>query len=483
MSQYNPFVMRSAMKKIFALISLFFLASLSDALYANIADTYGCGGRGVGMGNAMVSLVDDWSSPYYNIAGLGRKPKKADLSDAKSKVSLVYKTLTGAKKKTVSEKDESKDKRVINNNELAIGYLYTMPLLNVSYPGATELKNMNSGALFLGLTMDLNTFIRMPYDLGLRFGVTAILEDDFGLGKVTDDDTQVHYFLRYGRRIQRFLLNMGLGFEVWKEHLYLGIGSTIGVGGQGVVKIEEVNLTEEQQSPPTRSKLNLKPRQAPVAGISFKWEDLGPGTLNAGFAYRGELMLKIDPFDTQATTTLGNVNMKMYIAIQDYYTPHEFVGGVAYTYNDFWIFKACTWALDIEYQMWSKYDLSATQKSLATYEKPNFKDIIIYKFGMEETVRSWLKVRQGYIYEPAFTPDQTGRSNYLDNNKHILSLGLGFIIPDVLIQKVPLEVDVAYQYQYLLPRKSEKTNPTVYNPSYSYDGQVHTFMGSLRIRY
>jgi len=199
-------------------------------------------------------------------------------------------------------------------------------------------------------------------------------------------------------------------------------------------------------------------------------------------------VLKIDPFATEATTELGNINMQMSLAIQDYFTPNEYVLGVAYTYPSIWIFRSVTMAIDLEYQQWSRYDLSRSQKVQSTYEDPDFSDIIIYRFGFEETVFPWLKIREGYVFRPAFTPDQTGRSNYLDNDTHIISLGAGFIIPDILVLKVPVEIDIAYQFQYLTERESQKEawvlaeNPT-YNPSYTYGGMVHTVFFSIRWRY
>lgn len=472
-------------KLIFSAISVFFLSTA----YANIADTYGLGARGSAMGSAMTAIVDDWSSAYYNMAGLGRRPKTESLEDVKSaSTQLLYKTLSKVQQKKIlgekggEEAEESAGK--INNNELALGYLYSVPLMNVSYDGATEVDGLAAGALMLGLVIDMETFVRMPYGLNMRLGACAVLEDDFGLGKVTDDDPQAHYFLRYGRKIQRFLLNMGIGVEVWKDHLYIGVGSTTGVASEGAVMIEHVQMTEETQSPPARTKMNLRPGQAPLAGISFKWENLGPGTFNAGFTYRGELVLVIDPFDTEAITELGNIDMKMSLAIQDYFTPNEYILGLAYTYPNLWIFKSVTFAFDAEYQQWSRFDLSRTRKLQPDYEDPNFKDIIIYRLGFEETIFPWLKVREGYVYRPAFTPDQTGRSNFLDNTTHIISLGVGFIIPDIIVLKVPVEVDVAYQFQYLSERESIKTdlsNP--YNPSYTYGGQVHTVFFSIRWRY
>ncbi|HNR89723.1 MAG TPA: outer membrane protein transport protein [Spirochaetota bacterium] len=478
------------MKRILFTISLIILpASLA---FANYGDTYGISAKAVGMGNAVTSIVDDWSSTWYNMSGLGKVPPKAELKETKTKVSLLYKTLTGEKKqKTISEKSEDGgEAHKINNNELAVTYLYTIPNLEVTTDVAQETKNekLQFGAFVLGLVIDMNTFIRMPFDLNARLGVLFAIQDDLGLGKVTDDDPRTHYFMRYGRRIQRFITNLGVGIEVWKNHMYIGGGISVFAGGKGSVQIQKVQITQEDQNPPTRTKLDLQPSSAPLAGLSFKWDKLGPGDFNFGFCYRDEIYLKIDPFDTQATTDLAGVDMKMSIAIFDFYTPKSFTGGLSYAIQDLWIFKELVFSVDAELQQWSRYnDLAKNylKRWEDTFEVsyPQFKDIIIYKAGFEQTVLPWLKIREGYMMQPAFTPEQNGNSNYLDNDKHIISLGAGFIIPDVIVLKVPVEVDIAYQYQMLQERSATKDTTNPYNPSYKYGGSVHTFFGSIRWRY
>ncbi|HOR94798.1 MAG TPA: hypothetical protein PLZ38_12565, partial [Spirochaetota bacterium] len=51
---------------------VFVIIIMPALVYANFADTYGFGAQGVARGNAMTAVVNDWSSVYYNIAGLGR---------------------------------------------------------------------------------------------------------------------------------------------------------------------------------------------------------------------------------------------------------------------------------------------------------------------------------------------------------------------------------------------------------------------------
>ena len=43
-----------------------------EAVPSNFGDTYGFSARGIAMGNAITAGVNDWSSVFYNMAGLGR---------------------------------------------------------------------------------------------------------------------------------------------------------------------------------------------------------------------------------------------------------------------------------------------------------------------------------------------------------------------------------------------------------------------------
>ena len=59
-------------KHLLILITILFFAGYSADLFANFAETYGCSAEGMARGNAMTATVSDWSSVFYNVAGLGR---------------------------------------------------------------------------------------------------------------------------------------------------------------------------------------------------------------------------------------------------------------------------------------------------------------------------------------------------------------------------------------------------------------------------
>ncbi len=59
--------------KAIRIITVFAALLLALPLFAsNSAETFGFGTRGISMGNAMTATVDDWSSVWYNPAGLGK---------------------------------------------------------------------------------------------------------------------------------------------------------------------------------------------------------------------------------------------------------------------------------------------------------------------------------------------------------------------------------------------------------------------------
>ena len=54
-------------------MSVFLMVINATSVLANSSvDTYGLSPKGMSLGNAMTAHVNDWSSVYYNIAGLGR---------------------------------------------------------------------------------------------------------------------------------------------------------------------------------------------------------------------------------------------------------------------------------------------------------------------------------------------------------------------------------------------------------------------------
>ena len=70
----------------------------------------------------------------------------------------------------------------------------------------------------------------------------------------------------------------------------------------------------------------------------------------------------------------------------------------------------------------------------------------------------------------------SGNFNYMDNDKHVISAGLTFVLPRMAIMVSPLEINFACQYQILAERDVEKYDSSetnsAYFEDYSYGGSV-----------
>jgi long-subunit fatty acid transport protein len=114
---------------------------------------------------------------------------------------------------------------------------------------------------------------------------------------------------------------------------------------------------------------------------------------------------------------------------------------------------------ETDYMLWSNY-------LDCLYEKPSpaFRNVFDFKAGLEKQVVESSRyfgdviVRGGYGYWKSPVPEQTGDTNFLDNDKHIFSMGaefrwksLGSFLPK------PFSVQAMGQYQYLVDRTYHKS--------------------------
>lgn len=487
------------MNKITALLILCILTIPISAL-ANFADTYGFSAHGIARGNAMAAVANDWSSVYYNIAGLGRTSGEGNITgsiDVKS-TKLVMKQ--GEKAPQESEKSSSPYDTAQFKDQLAINYMFTQPQMTVDINRDTVADdNLSFGTITLGLVIDINNFISLPDFISSgRFGLGLGLMQDGSLVKVYDVDLRTHDYLRYGREAQRAVILSGVGFGFLNDLFGIGFGANVWSGGSGAVQLVDVGLGTGTQYPNQQVQMELTPAIAPVLGFYFS-----PGKkisalkgLELGIAYRGEVYMEVKPFDTEAQLNMGGITLNMGLNIFDYYTPNIFACGLAYS-----IFGA-TLSLEVEYQMWSKHRVGdAKERYWNSYgvEIPSFNDIMIYKVGLSynfayiSQAMRWLTFNAGYMYRPTFVPDEANETifNFLDCNTQIVSAGFDVIIPRIGPMVAPIVISLTGQMQMLQERevvKDEAKMIAIYqdinsswtpaqilavNPShYKYGGQV-----------
>jgi hypothetical protein len=475
--------------------------TITANLFANsFAETYGFSAEGIARGNAMTAVVNDWSSLWYNMAGLGKTQNLLSSPDS--------------------------DKKEVYANQLAVGYLLAVPKLKLNVPqrfyGAypnyipvpTHAADKKPyGFLDFGGALDLTNFIPTPdFISSARLGFMMGVNQDFSMSKITNLDPQDHNFTRFGRGIQRALILTGIGMGFLNDAFGAGIG--INLNFHGTIKsdldtILAVLVGPSVQYPVTRNSFDLNIVPAAITGVY-----LSPGKflkaldgLEIGASYRQENQLKIYPFNANVLVS-GAITAFLLMEVLDYYSPHTVNGSIAYT------IKGLTISAELGYEMWSKSHL--TNNVEANYGGiPRLKDIFVYRAGFKyDTPLTWLSVMLGYSYVPSILPAYSGRKlgvrlfgfavtapqfisgmyNALDNDKHVASVGLKFMLPKSGKPTGQLYVTVAYQFQYLMPRTARHYgdlsalgtnnwfNTYLYNPSYTFGGMSHGLSLELGVR-
>lgn len=440
---------------IFTLTVLFLVCSAANVMASSYADTFGASARGIGLGNAMTARVDDWSSVFYNMAGLGRTQHLPADADEKT-----------------------------HPSQMAISYVFNSPAFDVSpEPVNKPTNNLDTDTIVIGTVIDNNVFFKQPDFLSSsRFGLLFALNGDQTASKVNDWIPYMHNFIRYGDECQRIAIMAGIGFGFMDDKIGFGIGANSYFGGNGNVIIPDTSVSADPQTPAATTQMELTLNQALLFGVYARPLD----RLTMGMSYRQENYLELDPFGTVANMP-GFGLMPIMLSILDYYHPSTMTLGVAYELG------TMTISLDIERQTWSEYEISALQELNFGDQLPDLEDIIIPKIGIEYQMSDKIDLLFGYYYQPTFISDAESAkyANYLDNDKHVGSIGMVYQLPVKEAAGGPMEVVVSYQYQHMVDRDIEKNDPverttsggqTVIYPEYTYGGACHSIMMEFNIR-
>ncbi|MGE3260228.1 MAG: OmpP1/FadL family transporter [Bacteriovoracia bacterium] len=146
-----------------------------------------------------------------------------------------------------------------------------------------------------------------------------------------------------------------------------------------------------------------------------------------------------------------------------------------------------TLAADFAWAKWSKYVSPYGSGNINTYlvgdlrREANFKDIPVGRFGVDYSTpqNGWLRklsYRAGYSYHPSPVPDQTQDSNFVDNNRHSFTAGLGTAFENFLREHDFIDLDLFFQYNWLVRRQVRKESSTnVGAPGYVTGGKIFVY--------
>lgn len=429
------------------------LAAAAGSARANPLDNYGFGSKWVAMGDAVTALVDDVGAIYYNPAGLVRA----------------------------------------ESVQVFLEYFYADPHLKVNgYDvGEDAVSGINAG--FVMPPMTFGSFKIGSWDIGpIKMG---------GGGGVHIPDKRVARslaiaydqptFVRYGARNQRMVLMTPFSFEIFP---WLQIGAMVSMhirtsGGPDFVLRENIAENEGIWSEGSISN-SQRPSFFPTAGF----QATPVKNLHIGFCYRGKnevvyeipMDVHIDPLYIFTNDDLEPVLpfpllpeslIDMDTIIYTFFAPEQFCFGLGYDVGDF-----LTIGVDLTLERWSAFRNPAPEGT--TYfiggiaaiipanpnyplPPPDFSDILVPSIGVEYRpflFPHWqLVFRAGYRFEPDPAPKATGWNNFLANDTHVFSAGLGLNLVDVQdtlkIMRGPVRFDLHAQYFWLTEGEAWKTNP------------------------
>lgn len=410
------------------------LAVLEEA-DANPLDTFGFGSRWVAMGGAATALADDTGAIYYNPAGV----VQAD--------------------------------RV----HFTIGYFYADPSLKINN---FDIREDRTSGTIAGVITPPMKFWRFKFG-----GGAAIHIPDKRVARSLAIPYDQPTFVAYGARNQRMVAQFPFAFEILP---WLSVGGAISMfvktGGGPNFLLRENRPDNEGLWSEGSISATQKGAFFPTAGLLVhprKW-------LRIGFCYKAKneilykvpLKVTIEPLYVGAKIPLiGESYIDMDQHVYTFFAPEQFTLGVGLRLGE----KTKIGA-DLTLARWSGFRQPAPEGAtvysggIAAFIPPNpnyplpppdFSDIVIPALGVEYKAfssSSWeLFVRAGYRFRPSPAPEPTGWNNFLDNDTHIFSFGLGIAMLRVeerlRVLRGPIMADVHFQYFLLEENETDKVHP------------------------
>jgi long-chain fatty acid transport protein len=429
---------RSCLHVRWCLHAMLAAALLSAPARANPADVLGFGSRAAGMAGAASALADDASANYYNPAGLARQ---------------------GALR-------------------IDLGYQYGHPSLamNGRDSGVDSIHGLTAG-------------VAAPGEIGgvrIAFGAALFLPDD----RVTRVRSLAYgqpQWVYYDNRPQRLYLAASLAVRVLPS-LFVGAGLAFMSRTSGTVTLRgRIGASDPEDSQLASSvSVDLLAIRYPQAGVL--WEPTR--YLALSLCYRHSFLLRVDQGfiingDVGDSGNNGHPPPPPIVAggslvarslATDLFQPWQLTAGAALRLT-----RRVLLAVDVSYERWSEFPGTASDFTLsidvgpalnplvhlppaAHRAPPGFHDILVPRIGVEaralERTHLALDLRAGYRYEPTPVPEQTGETNYIDGDKHELSVGAGVTLR-ALSRYLPgsIALDAHFAATLLPDRANRKLDP------------------------
>lgn len=398
---------------------------LASSALAGPFDVFGAGARGSAMGAQAASPQDAWAI-YYNIGGLSAaepgisvggfathnnaqillqaRPSGYDIPDLDGGFSALP---TDREPNTRADSDE------------------LPPIYALTFSGVTSLgiERLRLGFIALVPTTEL-----------------LELNTHFADERERRSSNRLHFEFIDGQT-RRFVAEGGLSYQV-ADWISVGFGGTFLPGAQVGTDVFLADPTD-QGNVDINAKVSTTNRWGLLAGATLTL----PYKIKIGLSYRGPVSFRIQ--GGNALLVAGaNGSERQTLDWTPKYSPGVLTLGAGITLADFEI------AADARWVRWSDYRDTQSQR-------PEFEDTLAARLGVEYTSSPDSKLRAGLGFEPSGVPNQTGRTNYVDNARVLTSFGSSHRL---LVAGLGLEWSWFLQFQWLVERRTIKAESEAYEP-------------------
>ncbi len=414
---------------------------------ANPLDHFGFGARAASMAGAQTASTDDTGANYYNPAALA-----------------TFDTI-----------------------RFDLGYQIAVPSLRIN---DQDLRVDSSRGFSIGLAVPGRIGPRGIIKLAIGGGLFIPDQQITRVRSVASDQPR---FVLYDNRPQRMFLGANVAVSI-ADVVFLGGGIAYLSSTAGAVTLDGrlgFPIAEDSQFD-IAIDVDLKTIRYAQLGALVRAADW----LRLGASFRDEFQLEV----AQAVIIQGQIGspempivedafLHVESLSQDLFQPAELTVGAAVDIGARWMVSG-----DLSFHRWSRFQNPAAKIDLEldagmfndmidlpdeppTFPAPNFHDIYVPRLGVEylaeETSARKVHLRGGYAYEPSPAPEQTGENNFVDNDKHTVSFGVGYTMFDVgsiLLQ--PLSIDAFAAITFLPERTHRKESPVDPVGDYRADGAI-----------
>lgn len=418
------------MRALVAVLVLCVLCFPTRRVSADAADVFGLEPRVSAMGGAGTALTHSATAAYYNPAAI-----------VGGEGNTLLLGVTGARTFFPASTD------------VVVGYDGETPLVS---------DVANDTDPVAGITM------AAAIRLGSRLGVGLLLyHPGQRTLRVRSQDPFIPTYTLYDNAQQRFTLNVGLGVRA-VSWLRAGVGASILTTNRFDQSFDLAAGAEDSQDSRGFLGLDVVPVAVPTAGISIDLARLSSAleSMSLGMAFRGQVELPVAiAFVNGAEVVVSagpssEFRLRTVLAgnipLTGHFAPAKL--SVGWSWDD--LSHRWSTAASVTWLQWSRFrapDLDPLFDPLVleplgeltiNWRRPpaeNFRDILMGGVGVEwRTARGnfarWA-IRGGYAFEPTPAPRQTGETNRLDANKHILTAGAGLELANTGPSWPPLKID------------------------------------------